>query len=115
VQKDVDLTTINAPETLKYTITVKNTGNVDITNVVLSDDLAGAATLDSGDAVDAGVLNVGETWTRDTGRHQCRHRPGEHCQCGEYRGAGTDQGLCDHDHHAEPGTDAGEDGYADDL
>ena len=63
VQKDVDLTTINAPETLKYTITVKNTGNVDITNVVLSDDLAGAATLDSGDAVDAGVLNVGETWT----------------------------------------------------
>ena len=62
VVKDVDLTNIAAPGTLTYTITVENTGNVDITNVVLSDDLAGSATLDSGDAVDAGVLNVGETW-----------------------------------------------------
>jgi hypothetical protein len=31
--------------------------------VVLTDDLAGAATLESGDTANAGVLDVGETWT----------------------------------------------------
>ena len=63
VVKTVDLTDISAPGTLTYTIVVTNTGNVDLTTVVLSDDLAGAATLDSGDAVDPGVLNTGEVWT----------------------------------------------------
>ncbi|MBJ7880393.1 DUF11 domain-containing protein, partial [Gelidibacter salicanalis] len=62
VDKVVDLENISAPGTLTYAITVDNTGDVNITNVLLSDDLAGVATLDSGDTVDPGVLNVGETW-----------------------------------------------------
>ncbi len=62
VVKDVDLLNISAPGTLTYTITVENTGDTDLTDVVLTDDRAGTATLDSGDLVDPGVLNVGETW-----------------------------------------------------
>ncbi|MDM9632616.1 DUF11 domain-containing protein, partial [Robiginitalea aurantiaca] len=40
VDKVVDLEVISAPGTLNYTITVVNTGNVDLTTVILSDDLA---------------------------------------------------------------------------
>ena len=63
VVKTVDLTAISAPGTLTYTITVDNTGNVNLTSVVLSDDLAGVATLDlATDPANVGVLDVGETW-----------------------------------------------------
>ena len=63
VVKTVDLLVINAPGTLTYTITVANTSNVDITNVVLSDDLAGVATLDPLTDLDSDdVLDVSETW-----------------------------------------------------
>jgi len=49
---------------INYTIAVHNTGNVDQTNVVVSDAFADAGSLTkvSGDTIDAGVLNVGETW-----------------------------------------------------
>ena len=61
VEKVVDSTEISAPGTLTYTITVTNTGNVSLPGVVLTDDLAGAATLTSGDDGD-GILEVGEAW-----------------------------------------------------
>jgi uncharacterized repeat protein (TIGR01451 family) len=61
VVKVVDIATISAPATLTYRITVTNTGNVSLTNVVLTDDLAGPATLISGDDGDR-ILEVGEAW-----------------------------------------------------
>ena len=61
VEKAVDESEIASPATLNYTITVTNTGNVNLTNIALTDDLAGTATLVSGDDGD-GILEVGESW-----------------------------------------------------
>ena len=44
--------------TVTYTLRVTNTGNVDINNVVLTDDLAGAATLVSGDTDNAAFRDL---------------------------------------------------------
>ena len=72
-----------AGETIEYTITVDNTGNVDLTNVVLDDAFAGGATLVSGDLNNNSILETTETWTYtrglrgDAGRPQRRHRSGE--------------------------------------
>ncbi|TFV95488.1 DUF11 domain-containing protein, partial [Algoriphagus kandeliae] len=56
-----------ASQTIDYTITIENTGNLNLTNVVGRDFAPGDAvgvilTLDSGDNGD-GILNPGETWT----------------------------------------------------
>ncbi|WP_052718454.1 DUF11 domain-containing protein [Methanosarcina sp. MTP4] len=50
-------------DVISYQINVTNDGNVDITNVTVTDPLLGTLTGPTGDDVDTGVLNVGETWT----------------------------------------------------
>jgi len=51
------------PTTLNYEIVVENSGNTSLTGVVLTDVLAGGATLISGDTNSNNILDVGETWT----------------------------------------------------
>ena len=62
IDKVVDKGAVSATRPLTYTITVKNTGNVDLTDVVLTDEFAGGATLVSGDGNDDGVLQTNEVW-----------------------------------------------------
>jgi uncharacterized repeat protein (TIGR01451 family) len=62
IDKVANPASIAAPGVITYTITVENTGNVNLTSVAVSDDFAGGATFVSGDESDTDVLNVGETW-----------------------------------------------------
>ncbi|MEL6919881.1 MAG: hypothetical protein AAFO77_02495, partial [Pseudomonadota bacterium] len=69
--KSVDQSAITAPGTLNYTITLNNTGSVDLTGVSLNDtisqgtnvlSLASGPTLSSGDIDGDNVLDTTETW-----------------------------------------------------
>jgi hypothetical protein len=62
--KTADKSTVNIGDTITYTITETNTGTVAITSVVVTDSYMGAlGDPQSGDAVNPGVLDPGETWT----------------------------------------------------
>ncbi|MEN8040328.1 MAG: SdrD B-like domain-containing protein [Actinomycetota bacterium] len=50
------------PGSVTWTYEVSNTGNVDLTNVVVTDDQGVTPSYVSGDDTDLDVLNVGETW-----------------------------------------------------
>ncbi len=69
ITKTADSTSVSGAvvgSVVSYTITVKNTGNVDLTSVSLTDALTSDeawSASDGGDANGSGTLNVNETWT----------------------------------------------------
>ena len=66
VSKIVDKTSVSAAGLLSYSMSVENTGNVSLTNVVVTDQLSNgtviALTGPTNDTGTAGVLDVGESW-----------------------------------------------------
>ena len=62
ITKTVNKENIDAPQTLTYTITVENTGNVSINNVQLTDSLV-TVQYAGGDTDNDGILDVDEIWT----------------------------------------------------
>ncbi|WP_274427182.1 CshA/CshB family fibrillar adhesin-related protein, partial [Chelativorans sp. YIM 93263] len=66
VEKTVDQTSINAPATLNYTIVLRNTGNIPLTDVqptdTLPDGQAGALAGPAGDTDGDGELDLDEEW-----------------------------------------------------
>jgi uncharacterized repeat protein (TIGR01451 family) len=62
VVHEVDLATIDAPGTLTYSTTVTNTGNVGLTGVTVTNDLAGAAVVVSGDTNNNSIMETDEAW-----------------------------------------------------
>jgi len=60
--QSVDLLSIADLTDLTYTITVRNSGNVELTGVAVSNDLAGEATLTSGDTDRNAKLGIDEVW-----------------------------------------------------
>jgi uncharacterized repeat protein (TIGR01451 family) len=63
VTTKADTTSIDAPATIHYTITVKNTGNVSLTGIRISDPLLGDLAGPDGDVVNPGILDMNKTWT----------------------------------------------------
>jgi len=66
VAKTVDKTSVSAPELLSYNMVIENTGNVSLTNVVVSDQLSNGTAITltgpASDIGDNGALDVGESW-----------------------------------------------------
>ncbi len=63
IAKDADKEAVTAAgQVINYAITVDNTGNIDLTGVILTDEFADEVTLTGGDNGD-GILGVDETWT----------------------------------------------------
>ncbi|HHD78406.1 MAG TPA: DUF11 domain-containing protein, partial [Epsilonproteobacteria bacterium] len=66
VDKQVDTANVTTPSTVNYTITLKNTGNVSLSNVTLNDTLANGNTavipVPTGDTDGDGELDISETW-----------------------------------------------------
>ena len=54
---------VNVGDAVTWTYVVTNTGDVDLTNVQVTDDQGVAPVLQSGDVGNDGVLGVGEVWT----------------------------------------------------
>ncbi|MGI6417784.1 MAG: beta strand repeat-containing protein [Thermoguttaceae bacterium] len=64
IAKDADKEAVTAAgQVINYAITVDNTGNIDLTGVVLTDEFADEVTLTGGDSDNDGELDVTETWT----------------------------------------------------
>ncbi len=64
VTKNADKSSFSAVgDVITYTLTVENTGNVTLKNVVVSDSLVSPLPAPTGDNDPVGELNVGETWT----------------------------------------------------
>lgn len=70
VEKVVDKTTLAAPGTLTYSITIANTGNTTLNNVAVTDTLPdGTAGVLAGPVADTGIANAldaGESWVFTT-------------------------------------------------
>lgn len=70
IEKDVDRDSISRPGSLDYTITVTNTGNVSLDDVVVTDTFpdgtSAGLTAPSGDDNNNGQLDVGEIWVYRT-------------------------------------------------
>src|SRR5438477_583672 len=52
-----------AGDVINYNIVLTNTGNVSLTGVTVSDPFATVSGTHTGDTVNPGVLDVGESWT----------------------------------------------------